>query len=171
MAMWIAVKNLSSWRSVLKSKSILELRCLKLLNGKGHFGPLPSFFTTMTTEDNMIIDLSESSPPPESNPNPELSLRQPEYWDIKIRAALAMLPPLEETRLRTKFMDGLALEYVSDSMGIDCQCIDVILSLMLHPLPAPRQFWGCRPPSRFWSKDAPRSSCSMITIRLKLWMN
>jgi hypothetical protein len=136
MAMWIAVKNLSSWMSVLKSKSILELRCLKLLNGKGHFGPLPSFFTTMTTEDKMIINLSESSPPPESNPNPPLSLHQPEHWDTKIRAALAMLPPLDDTQLRTKFMDGLALEYMSDSMGINCQGIDIILSLMLHPSPA-----------------------------------
>jgi hypothetical protein len=123
--------------SVLKSKFILELRCLKFLDGKGHFGPLPSFFTTMTTDDKMIIDLSESSPPPESNPNAPLSLQHPEHWDTTIRAALAMLPPSDDTQLRTKFVDGLALEYMSDSIGIDHHYIDVILSLMLHPSPAP----------------------------------
>jgi hypothetical protein len=52
----------------------------------------------MTTEDKMIIDLSESSPPPESNPNPPLSLHHPEHWDTKIRVALAMLPLLDDTR-------------------------------------------------------------------------
>lgn len=68
----------------------------------------------MTMEDDMVIDISQSSPPPQVNPHAPLSLKHPERWDGRIRAALAKLPPPDNTLLRKKFIDGIALEYVSN---------------------------------------------------------
>lgn len=68
----------------------------------------------MTTEQDMIVDLTQPSPPAQSASNATLSMLHPEDWDIRIKAALAMLPPLEDRSLRKKFLDGLALEYVSN---------------------------------------------------------
>ena len=67
----------------------------------------------MTAEDDMVIDLSQSSPEPQVNPHAPLSLKHPDRWDARIRAALAKLPPPDNTFLRKKFINGMALEYVS----------------------------------------------------------
>jgi hypothetical protein len=68
----------------------------------------------MTTQDDMVIDLSQSSLAPQVNPYAPLHLERPQHWDSRIKAALAKLPPPDHTLLRRKFIDGLALEYVSN---------------------------------------------------------
>ena len=93
----------------------------------------------MTSEHDMIIDLSQSSPPPQQSHDVVLSMQKPEEWDTRIKAALAVLPPSDDTRMRTKFIEGLIFEYVSTKTLIHWPCTDLNLSLMLHILPAPQR--------------------------------
>jgi hypothetical protein len=67
----------------------------------------------MDTDQDMI-DISESPSPPPVSPNHATSLEMGlEDGILRIRAALFMLPSSNDMRLRAKFLEGLALEYVS----------------------------------------------------------